>query len=280
MKHKILRFIFLLTLFCTILFSLKRCMGEQAGIIHRLIVSLYYFTPFVAVWMIEKINLKDLVRKYSLSLKKTNYKISLFYVLSVAFIIPLLQIAFAYFFGNLLNISFFGDIQVNELAYSWISFTLPNHAFLRSFLLYCFSVLATMLAGLTFNMVFSLGGEMAWRGFLKKHINEQYIIRNLLTAFIWGIWLISFRIFCHSTIDGFMIVNLFLISLVSSFLLDKIMDRSQSLLVTSGIQGILISGFMPSLINYTTNNSFFVLVFIYILFLWAFFSISKIVYSK
>jgi membrane protease YdiL (CAAX protease family) len=49
--------------------------------------------------------------------------------------------------------------------------------------------LQALIAGLTLNMLVSLGEEIGWRGFLPDQVRGDFFRRSLVTGAVWGVWL-------------------------------------------------------------------------------------------
>jgi hypothetical protein len=111
-----------------------------------------------------------------------------------------------------------------------------------------------LIAGLTYNTIFALGGELGWRGFLRKNLNLGYYKRNIVTGLIWATWFLPVILFnCIGTeICYYHVLIQYVIFIISSFLLDNVYQNSRSLLIPATIQGLIISA---NVINLTIGGN-------------------------
>lgn len=47
---------------------------------------------------------------------------------------------------------------------------------------------SAVISGFTINLLFALGEEYGWRGFLNKHIRGNFVKKHSIIGLIWGVW--------------------------------------------------------------------------------------------
>lgn len=243
MMSKVIKYILTLLICVFLTLIVKLLLGESANIISRSVNTLYYFTPLVAVLIMEECSIKKMFRKYRVNFKDINIQLSLTYVLGTAFLFPALCFLCVYIAGNILGIQSFGRITVPSGDYILYGIMLPENTIVRLLMLYFGEIFIALIAGLTYNMIFSLGSEMGWRGFLGQHLNLGYYKRNILIGLIWGTWFLPV-VFFNGTGEStgyFRIIVMYLFFIVSSFLLDTIFRGSRSLFVPAAVRGVISS---------------------------------------
>lgn len=193
------------------------------------------FIPAVAVLIAERKNLKVLPEKYFLRLKGVHVKNTLYYIIGVCVCYPLIGILLASLFGNVFGWNFAGLFNLN--------------------LVFLPAVLLSLVFGLTFNMLYALGGELAWRGFLSQHLSMNYYARNVLTGLIWGTWVLPVVLFGVEGfhLNGYNVFMSYCTYIVASFFLDKIYRDTRSLWVVSVVHSLL---FFSGLLSFFIQGSF------------------------
>lgn len=236
-KNNIGRFILILAI-GTILVAFIKFLLPNYGVI---INTFYYFIPLITVAITEKSGVLTVLRKYDISLKKIYLKKSLCYVIVIALAFPVLNTLCIWFFGNVLHVESFGIFSIPKDDFMLYGVRMPESPVLRFSSVYLSSVFFALIAGLTYNMIFAFGSEIAWRGFLHRKIRLGCLMKNIVIGTIWTTWWVPMMIFCGATRSSIAITYVSFILL--SFLLDSIFRDVRSLLVTSAIRGIIISSY-------------------------------------
>jgi hypothetical protein len=228
----------------TLAYGLYRLMIEDSDnvslFIRQICNTLYLFTPALAVLIVEKWKIKEIVSSYRLTVSGMNVKRGIQYVLATAFAVPLLILAFTYILGNVSGSTCFGGIITSVSSFNGIA--LSGNTCLRIGVLYLISVGFALLCGLSFQLLFALGGEIAWRGFLETHLAFSSVPKTLLTGLFWGIWNIPF-------ITGAKDASTFLLSfgtvllfcIVCSFYFSRALKQTHTLFVPAAMQGVITS---------------------------------------
>lgn len=229
---------------CTLAVIIAKLLLSKSGIVlNQFIVTLFYFTPAIAVWITEKKNIGEILKEYKVNFKSIHIKQSLIHILGTAFIYPLIYVFCIFLAGNILEIQSFGQVSIPNEGSNLFGIILPENIAFRFIVTYLVSVCFTLIAGLTYNMIFALGGELGWRGFLGKNLNLGYYKRNIVTGLIWATWFLP--IILHNYIGKeicyYHILIQYVIFIISSFLLDNVYRNSCSLFIPAAVQGLIIS---------------------------------------
>jgi hypothetical protein len=208
--------------------------------------TLYYFTPAIAVLIAERKGLRAMLRKYRVGFGEIDIKRSSIYILGTAFLLPLLYILCVWVAGDVLHIEQFGHVSFPGADAVFYGATLPGGV-AGAFLIYLGGVVAALIAGLTYNMLFGLGGEVGWRGFLGQNLGANSCKRNIVTGLIWGTWylpvLLTGRISAGET--AIAVLGASAISyatfIVLSFLLERVFRECRSLFIPAAVYGIFVS---------------------------------------
>ena len=151
--------------------------------------------PALAAWIVQVFILKRPFAELQLTWKQADQK--QLYLLPVwLFVFLLATVGWIYLLGNVFQIEVFGlvdfsrdglllkleevtqgktDLSTVGIPSPWIVFALI-----------CF---AAILTGSSINLIFTLGEEIGWRGFLYKQFEHfSPAKRSMITGTIWGIW--------------------------------------------------------------------------------------------
>ncbi len=236
-KNNIGRFVLILSI-ATTLFALVKFLLPKYGVI---INALYYFTPLLAVSVAEKSGILTVFRRYGAGVRKACFRKSLCYVIVIALAFPVLNILCIWFFGNVLHVESFGIFSIPKDDFMLYGIRMPENPVLRFASVYLSSVFFALIAGLTYNMIFALGSEIAWRGFLHRKIRLGCSMKNILIGAIWATWWLPVMIFNGYACPS--IATAYVSFVLLSFLLDRIFMDTRSLLVTSAVRGVIVSSY-------------------------------------
>ncbi|MDD3078796.1 MAG: hypothetical protein PHH37_06800 [Paludibacter sp.] len=241
--NKLGKFICVLAVCILAMIGIQLLLPKNAIVLKQFMGTLFYFVPAIAVWISEKKNVGKIFREYKVNLKSIYVKRALIYILGTAFIYPLIYICCIFLAGNVLGIQSFGQVMVPNEGSNLFGIILPENIVLRFSITYLSSVCFMLVAGLTYNMIFALGGELGWRGFLEKNLNIGYYKRNIVTGLIWGTWFLPVILFNYTGMKSccYHILIQYIIFIVSSFLLNNVYQNSGSLFIPAAVQGLLIS---------------------------------------
>ena len=206
---------------------------------HALLNTLYYFTPLIAVSVAERSGMLTVLRRYGAGVRKPDLRKSLCYVIVIALALPILNMFCVWFLGNILRIGPFEILGIPKNDFMLYGIYIPENPVLRFVSVYLSSVCFALVAGLTYNMFFALGSEVAWRGFLNRKLRSGCWMKNIVIGVIWATWWLPVMIFNGYTCSSIAIAYVSFVLL--SFLLDSIFRNMRSLLVTSAVRGVIVS---------------------------------------
>jgi membrane protease YdiL (CAAX protease family) len=155
-----------------------------------------------------------------------------------------LFIAFFFFWiflgGNLLHWDLMGNV---DLSYSGMidkleemseyTIDLSDKSIPQPILVIGIVLIVGFISGCTINLLFTLGEEIGWRGFLyKQWLHLDFNVRVILTGIIWGLWhaplILLGHNYDHYPVIGIGMMVLFCISL--SYPMEWIRQQSKSVL--------------------------------------------------
>jgi len=106
---------------------------------------------------------------------------------------------------------------------------------------------AAIMAGLSINMVFAMGEEILWRGFLYNSLsNLSFIKKQLLIGTIWGLWHIPIVLQGHNYgIENGIIGSFYflLITIPLSMLMGLLMEKTGRNSIYAGMLHGMFNGF-------------------------------------
>jgi membrane protease YdiL (CAAX protease family) len=169
-----------------------------------IIALLYMPAPAIAAIIVQKFFWNGSLADFGFTLKGVSWKWVFLYT-------PLIYVTF--FLGSLLTVFFLGN-QLHILPFGYLDFSNEHfteyikhameaqgkeinfrfekldelHINISSFLLF-FGIIAALIAGYTFNIPFTFGEELGWRGLLLRETQHLGFWKsNLFIGSIWGLW--------------------------------------------------------------------------------------------
>lgn len=172
-----------------------------------------------------------------------------------------------YFLG-LINPEFFGKLVTTNEDFLVLLKNLAGEEITKSanlppspLLLIPIGYVAAIIAGLTINLIFALGEEIGWRGYLNYKLNEiSFVKRHLLIGFIWGLWhapiiLQGYNYGLEYPVYGSLMFILF--CMVFSLLFGKLIEHNSNALYAAALHG-MFNGFAGIFILLLLNYNPFV----------------------
>lgn len=206
--------------------------------------------PALAAWIVQTRILKLPFAELGVTWKNAN-KPQLSLLPIWLFIFLLANFGWIYLLGNLTGMDAFGtvDFSYDGFILKLEEITegksdLSEIQFPATWIIFTLIVFAGVLAGATFNLPFTLGEEIGWRGFLFKQLEHfNWIKRSLITGTIWGIWHAPLILLGHNYPEhpywGIPMMILFCVAL--SFPFDIIRRNTQSVLGPAAFHGMINS---------------------------------------
>lgn len=175
---------------------------KMGGLVGTLVLGgLFMWGPALAVIIIQKLIYKENLSAYGLTVKNFDYRYFLASVAAPA-VAFLLYLGVETIMGNIAGIPGFGNVSItsagmeeNVLALvEGQGETIQQKAVAQvnampawAFLIY--TLVIGMIAGTTFNLLFTFGEEFGWRGLLLTELKSMGFWKsNLLIGMIWGLW--------------------------------------------------------------------------------------------
>ncbi|WP_207504405.1 CPBP family intramembrane glutamic endopeptidase [Telluribacter humicola] len=227
-------------------------------------IALFYMTaPALATVITQKFIYKQRLKEYGLTLKNTvpkNLLIAIVFYLAYV----LLTIGIILLLGNLLGVEGMGQVSFSQddilgkIAESMkgsgdiSEVKLPPPA-----VLFVAGLLGGIVAGFTFNLPFTLGEELGWRGlFLKETQSMGFWKSNLLIGTVWGIWHLPIILMGHNypgqPVAGSLMMILFCIGL--SLLHAIVRVKVRTIYAPAALHGMINAGGPLTLLFVINNN--------------------------
>ncbi|MEM6800225.1 MAG: hypothetical protein AAF696_02415 [Bacteroidota bacterium] len=181
-------------------------------------VFLYSWGPAAAAYIVQKYIYKGSFARYGYNRKRFNFS-WVFKTLLAPFGVVVGTILLVFFLGNLFHLPGFGQVVLGEGVQSSetsiAAYTLYNqgifapHAFdaVNAFLnkimlpeeiwtLLIILAVVGLIAGASVNLIFNLGEEIGWRGFMVAETKSLgFLGSNLVTGVLYGLWQLPMLLF-------------------------------------------------------------------------------------
>lgn len=246
MKEKSFKNVLILLIVLTLLSGIGYHFVKESTFALFYIAIFYMPTPLYAIAIHSLIIRENIVLKYidykKINLKKLIIPIAIFLVW-VIFIISLtflLSNLFPEIFSKFITTNKQLQLKIAELAGNNAvgSANLPP----SPLLLIPLSVISSIIAGFTVNLIFGFTEEILWRGFLWDKLKEQGLIKyTLITGSIWGLWhapliLQGYNYGNENTLGGVLAFVIFCI--IFSFVFTIIKSKTESTLLCGAFHGM------------------------------------------
>lgn len=250
MLIKLKKYIFLITLFALLISGgewLYERYIDNSIFVSLVFKSIYMFMPALSVLIIEKWNFKEIFSKYRIGFKNIVLSKTLKFLFYTAFLLPLFIILLTFLLGNVLGLPDFGKVIFsNEELDAKVLTTFPpifsewKYRFLIGLPVV---MVSSLLSGITINLLFALGEEIGWRGFLENNIFIPRLKRALVIGMIWGMWHTPLILMGHNYGDHRIlgILVMVIVCIVLSFFFSNALYQTKSLLVPAAMHGIINS---------------------------------------
>ncbi|WP_247232894.1 CPBP family intramembrane glutamic endopeptidase [Telluribacter sp. SYSU D00476] len=240
-------------------------LGVEYGTMQStVLIALFYMTaPALATVITQKYFYKQSLKEYGLTLKNTvpkNILIAIGFYLAYV----LLTMGIIFVLGNIMEVDGMGQVtfaqdeilrKVEESmkgSGDTAEVKLPPPV-----VLFLAGLMGGVLAGFTFNLPFTLGEELGWRGLLLKETQSLGFWKsNLLIGTIWGVWHLPIIIMGHNYPDqpiaGSLMMILFCIAL--SFLHAIVRLKVRTVYAPAAFHGMINAGGPLALLFIINNN--------------------------
>lgn len=223
----------------------------------RIIEFCFYLSPALAAWGAEKDSFGKFCRLYQLDFKGICWKTTFRYVIATAFLYPLLLVFFIFIGGNILGINALGYLSEPVKNFTYMGINIIDIPYLRGILMWLIMVVFTICYGLTLGSISVWAEEIGWRGFLEKHFQYSFKVKQILTGLIWSIWGIPFFLGLE---DKDFIQSLYawiyfaVFNIALSFYLSRALKQTKSIWASAAIRGVLMSCNLTAI--YVTGTHF------------------------
>lgn len=184
---------------------------EEGSIVEPLLqLFMYSWGPAAAVIILQKFVYQESFAKYGWNRKHYSFK----WILATLFL-PVAVIAgtvgSVFLLGNLMHLPGFGEVIMGDPAFTkelyflkntllsedlatWFSASIGDFGYEvfmpQEYWIFVLLILVIgMIAGATFNLVFNVGEEMGWRGFMVvETMPLGFLGSNLIIGGLWGLW--------------------------------------------------------------------------------------------
>jgi uncharacterized protein len=240
-----------------------------------LIAFLYLPAPAIGALLTQRVLHNENLADIGFTIKNISWRWTLLYS-------PLLYLLFffgslilIYILGNQLGIAQFGHLDFsNEHFFSFLAETLKQQGNEGMFqleklqqisapitpLILFVGILMVYIAGFTFNLPFTLGEELGWRGLMQTETRHWGFWKsNLFIGSIWGLWygpliLMGYN-FPHYPLAGIAVMVLFCISL--SFIQSYIRFKTKTVFGSAAFHGMINSSSGMTLLLVVSPNELF-----------------------
>ena len=158
-----------------------------------ILAFLYMLFPAAITLYLHGFNWQEMVQDYGLDLQTLQYKNIAITCILYLFSLYLVFFLLNSFFHEVFHFSDLGHIalQKEEVMREAARITPINNPedFPEIYELVLFGVIGSIIAGFTVNLVFALGEEIGWRGFMQKELSRFGFYPSAITSgILWGIW--------------------------------------------------------------------------------------------
>jgi len=162
-----------------------------------MIAVAYMPAPAYATLIIQKLIYHSSLQPYGFTLKNISLRWLLITTAGFVWFIVLGTFVVIAILGNVFGVALFGRIDFSEAAFlnqltvfSRGAFgNVPEHVPLPPVAIFLLALVQGSIAGFTFNLPFTFGEELGWRGLLLRETQGSGFVRsNLFIGVVWGLW--------------------------------------------------------------------------------------------
>src|SRR5256885_1961697 len=220
------------------------------SILFFVIIAVCYMpAPAYATLIVQKLVYRRSLQPYGFTLKNISLRWLLITTAGFAWFIVLGTFVVIAILGNVFGVTLFGRIDFSEAAlihqitiFARGAFgPVPQHFPLPPVAIYLLALVQGVIAGFTFNLPFTFGEELGWRGLLLRETQKSGFVRsNLFIGVVWGLWHAPIILQGHNypghPLSGIFMMTIFTMSL--SFPMAYCRFKSKSILAPSAFHGM------------------------------------------
>ncbi|MEP6718821.1 MAG: CPBP family intramembrane glutamic endopeptidase [bacterium] len=168
------------------------------SILFLVIIAVVYMpAPAYATLILQKLVYRGSLQPYGFTLKNISLRWLLITTVGFAWFIVLGTFVVIAILGNVFAVALFGRIDFSEAAFiHQITIfargaygNVPQHLPIPPVAIFLLSLVQGVIAGFTFNLPFTFGEELGWRGLMLRETQESGFVRsNLFIGVVWGLW--------------------------------------------------------------------------------------------
>jgi CAAX protease family protein len=251
LNKKVLQFIgltFLITWLVALAMYLLHV--KYGSILSFVIIAVCYMpAPAYATLILQKLVYRSSLTPYGFTLKHLSVHWLLITTVGFAWFIVLGTFVVIGILGNVFGVALFGRIDFSEAAFLHQLTIFARGAFgevpralpIPPVAIFLLALVQGVIAGFTFNLPFTLGEELGWRGLLLRETQTSGFVRsNLFIGVVWGLWHAPLIAQGHNypghPIAGIFMMTLFTMAL--AFPMAYCRFKSGSILGPSALHGI------------------------------------------
>ena len=221
------------------------------SILFFVIIAVGYMpAPAYATLILQKLVYRSALKPYGFTLKNLSLGWLLITTAGFAWFIVLGTFVVIAILGNVFGIALFGRIDFSEpaLIHQLTIFSrgafgdVPQHFPIPPVVIFLLSLVQGVITGFTFNLPFTFGEELGWRGLLLRETQKAGFLRsNLFIGVVWGLWHAPIIAQGHNY-PGHPVAGIFMMTLFTttlSFPMAYCRLKSRTILGPSALHGMI-----------------------------------------
>src|SRR5882724_10198317 len=252
LSKKVLQFILLTFLISWSVAGVTYLLHIAYGsILFFVIIAVCYMpAPAYATLILQKLVYRRSLQPYGFTLKNISMRWLLITTAGSTWFIVLGTFVVIAILGNVFGIALFGRIDFSEAAFihQLTIFArgafgpVPQHFPIPPVGIFLLALVQGVIAGFTFNLPFTFGEELGWRGLLLRETQKSGFVRsNLFIGVVWGLWHAPIIAQGHNY-PGHPFAGIFMMTLFTttlSFPMAYCRLKSRSILGPSALHGMI-----------------------------------------
>jgi membrane protease YdiL (CAAX protease family) len=209
----------------------------------------YMPAPAYATLILQKLVYRETLKPYGFTLKNISLRWLLITTVGFVWFIVLGTLVVIAILGNVSGVGLFGRIDFSEAAFLHQLTIFARGAFgdvpqqlpIPPVAIFLLALMQGVIAGFTFNLPFTCGEELGWRGLLLRETQKSGFVKsNLFIGVVWGLWHAPIILQGHNypghPVAGIFMMTLFTMAL--SFPMAYCRFKSRSILGPSALHGM------------------------------------------
>jgi membrane protease YdiL (CAAX protease family) len=210
----------------------------------------YMPAPAYATLILQKRVYRETLKPYGFTLKNISPRWLLITTVGFAWFIVLGTFVVIAILGNVFGVALFGRIDFSEAAFlhqltvfaRGAFGNVPEHLPIPPVAIFPLAMVQGSIAGFTFNLPFTFGEELGWRGLLLRETQKAGFVKsNLFIGVVWGLWHAPIILQGHNY-PGHPVAGIFMMTLFTttlSFPMAYCRFKSRTILGPSALHGMI-----------------------------------------